>query len=297
MRNTLHINIHSYTSFIVSNPGGIELRAQISGSIFIVTATGTGDSVAEIGQQLAWLGAALRLSPSQVGAATCSPFIKSTSLKPSASLAVVGGQLPLIELYCKIDFKIEELATDRESVAGKCWHDMFLKPLIVSGYPILTRSKRGLGNEMSLNMIAEFTGSYKAVEFNNTVYIKGLSAMVVAKEVIDDLIIWHYLFNSKGEHISYLDDKQQATQTISLQQLETARHVVGWTENCEYHAGKRHLSYQYKDACLPWVGSAQAEYNIHGSGLPPPHAGAFHPCHRVVFLRDTTWRNDILMIY
>ena len=55
-------------------PDGIEVSARIfgievSGRKFIVTAIGTADSVAEIGQQLAWLGAALRSSPFEVGVA------------------------------------------------------------------------------------------------------------------------------------------------------------------------------------------------------------------------------------
>lgn len=141
----------------------------------------------------------------------------------------------MIELHCEIDFKIEAVFADGgvtnsgEDAAGPCWHDMFFKPLIVSGYPILTKSKHRLGTEMSLNMLAEFTGSYRAVEFNNTVYIKGFSTMAVAKKVIGDLVIWHYLYNSEGKRISYLDDTQEDSEAISLLQLHTARHVVRGT--------------------------------------------------------------------
>src|SRR5262249_46600576 len=44
--------------FLANLPDGTELDAWIEGSKFIITAVWTGDSLAEIGQQFAWLGAA-----------------------------------------------------------------------------------------------------------------------------------------------------------------------------------------------------------------------------------------------
>lgn len=41
----------------------------------IVEATGTVFSLVEVGEQFAWLGAALRSSPWESGVAYCSPFI------------------------------------------------------------------------------------------------------------------------------------------------------------------------------------------------------------------------------
>lgn len=138
-----------------------------------------------------------------------------------------------------IDFKINDPAMSGGRAPGQCWHNMFRNPVIVSGYPISTKNERGLGLEMPLNMIAGLAGSDRAVEFNGRVFIKGFSTMLVAIKLRGDLLMWHYLFNTKSERISYLDLALQVPNDISLLQLDTARHVVGWSPDCKYYAGKR----------------------------------------------------------
>jgi len=219
-------------------PDGTGVEARIDGSKFIVTAVGTGDSLAEIGQQFGWLGAALRSSRFEAGVATCSPFVRSTRLENTASPAQPCEPMPLFEIFCVIDFEMNEPATSGEGGPGQCWHNMFRNPVIVSGYPILTKHERELGLEMPLNMIAGLAGSERANKFNGKVFIKGFSTMLIATKITRDLLIWHYLYNSEGERISYFDHTLRSVDDISLLQLDTARHVVGWCSDCMYYAGK-----------------------------------------------------------
>ena len=95
---------------------------------------------------------------------------------------------------------------------------------------------------MQLNMIAGLSGSDRVIEFDGKVFIKGLSAMLIATKVTKDLLIWHYFFNGEGGRISYLDHTLQDIDDISLIQLEAARHVVGWCSDCVYFAGKGYSS-------------------------------------------------------
>jgi hypothetical protein len=81
--------------------------------------------------------------------------------------------MPLVEIFCMIEFEMNEPATSREGPPGQCWHNMFRNPVMVSGYPILTKHERRLGLEMPLNMIAELGGSERANEFDRKVFIKG----------------------------------------------------------------------------------------------------------------------------
>src|ERR1700730_5762022 len=91
---------------------------------------------------------------------------------------------------------------------------------------------------MPLNMIAELGGSERANKFDGKVFIKGFSTMLIATKITRDLLIWHYFYNSEGERISYLNHTLQCVDDISLLQLDTARHVVGWCSDCMYYAGK-----------------------------------------------------------
>lgn len=109
---------------------------------------------------------------------------------------------------------------------------------MVIGYPVLSRHEAGLGVEMPLNMVGGLVGSERATEFDNKIFIKGFSAMLIATRVAENLLVWHYLHNDKGERISYLDHELQSIGDISLFQLDTARHVVGWCSKCEYFAGR-----------------------------------------------------------
>jgi hypothetical protein len=203
----------------------------------MVTTVGTGDSLAEIGQQFAWLGAALRSSRYQAGIATCLPLVRSTHAEQTATAPQGSGPMPLAEIFCVIDFELREPALSGERPPGQCWHDMFRNPVLVSGYPILSRHEPGLGLEMPLNMIAELAGSKRVNDFDGNVFIKGFSTMLIAARMTRDLVTWHYFYNSEGKRISYLDHALRGVDKISLLQLGTARHVVGWCEECKYYAG------------------------------------------------------------
>ncbi|KAH6869157.1 hypothetical protein B0T10DRAFT_418901 [Thelonectria olida] len=237
-------------------PDGTELDAHIDGGKFILTAVGPGDSLAEIGQQFAWLGAALRSSPFEAGVVTCSPFVQSTRLDNILSPAEASEPRPLVEIFCVIDFNMYQLPPNDEGLPGQCWYNMFKNPVMVIGYPILTKHDRGLGLEIPLNMVAALAGSNRANEFDGKIFIKGFSTMLIATKITRDLLIWHYFYNRQGERISYLDHELQNVDSISLLQLDSARHVVGWCSKFTSYAGE-----------------SNARYNIDGTGLPPPHAG------------------------
>jgi len=164
----------------------------------------------------------------------CVPYVKDAHLKEDSFSAASTGP---VEMFCAIGFKISEPVASTDRSPGQCWHDMFRNPVMVNGYPTLNKREHGVGLEMPLNMIAGLAGSERAVEFNGNVFIKGFSTMLVATKLIGDLIVWHYIFNSRGERVSYLDYTLQDTH-VSLPQLDTSRHVVGWSPDCQYYAGK-----------------------------------------------------------
>lgn len=118
---------------------------------------------------------------------------------------------------------------------------MFRNPVLVTGYPILTKSA-GLGLELPLDMMAELAGADRAVEFDGKVFVKGFSTMLIATKHVQDLLVWHYHYKSRGARISYLDHNITTSDGINLFQLQNARHVVGWCASSNYYAGTCHLS-------------------------------------------------------
>lgn len=219
-------------------PDGTELDAHILDQKFLVIVTGTSDSIAEVGEQLAWLGAALRSSPFESGVTTCSPIIQSTHLIEDRSLAEKSGSKILAQILCIIKFEMKPQAKSAEVSNGQCWQNMFKNPVMVSGYPILAKHEQGLGLEMPLNIIAGLAGSDRATIFDGKVFIKGFSTMLIAIKITRDLLLWHYFYNVDGERLAYLDHSVQAVDDISLLHLNTARNIVGWCTDCMYYAGK-----------------------------------------------------------
>jgi hypothetical protein len=97
---------------------GTQLDAWIHESKFMVEAFGTGDSVAEIGQQLSWLGAVLRSSPYESGVAYCIPFISDICV--GNALPAVFRLQPRSDILCKIYFTIQEREERLEPSSGQC---------------------------------------------------------------------------------------------------------------------------------------------------------------------------------
>jgi hypothetical protein len=183
-------------------PDKTTLTAWIHESKFMVEAFGRGDSVAEIGEQLAWLGAALRSSPYELGVAYCTPFISDIDNAPHP----VSGTTSWTDILCKIDFTVEEREEHLETSNGQCWHNMFRNPVVVKGYPIPRISESNTGLEIPLNMMAGLTRTQHANTFNRKLFIKGFSTMLLPTKHSGNLLIWHLLYNKDGSRISYLDN-------------------------------------------------------------------------------------------
>jgi hypothetical protein len=221
-------------------PYNTKLTAWIQESKFMVEAFGTGDSVAEIGEQLAWLGAALRSSPCELGVAYCTPFISDIHVDNAPH--PVSGTPSWANIFCKIDFTVQEREEHLESSNGQCWHNMFRNPVVVKGYPIPRRSESNTGLEIPLNMMAGLARTQRANTFNGKLFIKGFSTMLVPTKHSGDLLIWHLLYNKDGNRISYLDNTIPHVENISIFDLEKARHVVGWCSEIRNYAGRNDVN-------------------------------------------------------
>ena len=195
--------------------------------------------MAEIGEQLAWLGAALRSSPYDVGVAYCTPFI--SDIYVNTGLKLKNRTLPGTDILCKIDFVTECEDLPLKTSNGQCWHNMFRNPVLVKGFPIPHRPQPHIGLEIPLNLMAGLIRTQRADSFNGSLYIKGFSAMLVPTKSYANLLIWHLLYNKDGTRISYLDNTSHHTENMNLHDLVKVRHMIGWCSEARNYAGTKDL--------------------------------------------------------
>lgn len=204
----------------------------------VVEAHGTEELIAELGEQLAWLGSALRSSHYDKGVSYCRPRLRLTH---ASKLNQTVEDHPIVSFDIDFTVKQNENATDQE---GTCWHDMFRNPVVVEGFPIPRSSNRNYGLQIPLHMMAALIRTRQATDFDRRLFIKGFSAILFPTGAVGDTMTWHLIFNHDGSYISYLDPRIKSLQhtlarDISLVQLTNSRvHVVGWCSKANSYAGK-----------------------------------------------------------
>ncbi|KAI9854954.1 MAG: hypothetical protein M1813_000619 [Trichoglossum hirsutum] len=248
-------------------PDKTHLLAYYSNHRVHVTASGNAYSVAEVGEQLAWLGAALRSSPLDQGITYCEPLI---------SRFTDDG-------LCELGFQLEAMsANDQPGLrSGNCWQNLFRNPVVVRGYLIPRRLVPSSGLEVPLNIMAALANARRTVDFCGRTFIKGFSTMLAVTQIVGNTVLWHMFYNQDGSYISYEDPQvnrvlQGSPQTVKVESLETSRHILGWCEKVKSYAGTFELLLlsvrvvlNFTDEDLP--GTRHANYKLGWSRLPDPN--------------------------
>lgn len=207
-------------------------------SAIYIEVSGSRSSIIEIGEQLAWLGGALRTSPF-TGLASCIPYVDTCPLDQDEYDELFFQNRQDSNHVLKIDFIFDKGSTDPENhIDGRCWHNLFRNPTVVQGFPILRRESICYGLEIPLNMMAGLVGTARAHVFNNITILKGFSSMLVPSRQFKGVIVWHLLFSVDGSRISYLEYEFSPLQETSFQHLQISRHIVGWCSQTKNHAGR-----------------------------------------------------------
>ncbi|KAL4940359.1 hypothetical protein BDV06DRAFT_22677 [Aspergillus oleicola] len=238
----------------------IERHDALQQPTFVAEATGTAYTLAELGEQFAWIGTALRSSQFSGGVAGIQPRIESLhQVNTNNPKAAESGRLA--EVICKLTFKASSAPSEQPadySSNGECWHNLFRNPVLVRGFPIARRSSRiGLatGLEIPLYMMARLADAKVVNSFCGRMVIKGFSTMLVPTHRDDNTIFWHLIHDEHGDRIPYLECLSViGPRQISSEQMRSARHVLGWCTEAKFLAG-----------------TATAKYDVIGARLPRPH--------------------------
>ncbi|KAF9775816.1 hypothetical protein IL306_006052 [Fusarium sp. DS 682] len=91
--------------------------------------------------------------------------------------------------------------------------------------------------------------------FNDNIYIKGFSTMLVPTKQSKDIVYWHLVYKEDGSRVSYLDDNLDREDIAGSLDLTSCRHVLGWCTKAKFYAG-----------------SSEAHYHVKHSELPKPYA-------------------------
>jgi hypothetical protein len=204
----------------------------------MVKASGIAHSLAEIGEQFSWLGAALRSSKFSAGVALCIPTLWAIS--PGSYEKRYNSKLyrSKCDGFCEIKFSMHPTESPKENLIGRCWHRLFHNPVLVEGFPIPKRSVAHTGLEIPLNMVAELTQTWRINPFAGEIFVKGFSTMLVPVKQNCDILVWHLLYNEDGSRISYLDYNGQFEGCLKVDEIDKFRHVVGWCSDVRYYAGE-----------------------------------------------------------
>ncbi|KLP15899.1 nucleoside phosphorylase [Fusarium fujikuroi] len=229
----------------------------------MVQTDGSAASISETGEQLAWLGAALRSSPHQKGPSYCTPSIRSIYQDFEVPHAVV----------CQIGFDLEQPLRPTDNANGHCWHGIFKNPVVVKGFPILPKMESNTGLEIPLNIMAGLARAGRVDHFNNKVYIKGFSTMLVPTRQCRDVVYWHLIYTEDGCRISYLDDTLHRNNDVGSLDSTSYRHVLGWCSEAMFRAGESLQNVQISPyhSLMESTGSSEAKYHVRHSELPKPH--------------------------
>lgn len=200
---------------------------------------GTAETINQAGKAVAWVVGALRNSNHETG----------TMIRPEVSKRFYDGDWKALYInYTSLPSWNSRQSQTSHSPAtpnGRYWQAMFRNPVVVSGFPILPRPQNleHSGLEMSLDMMACLVQASRLTQYAGRQYLKGFSSMLVAVQKTKGIVLWHHHFSPSGDRISYLAAEAGSSsdlQQISLEDILSARHIIGWCSHARFGACRSH---------------------------------------------------------
>ncbi|CAF9942447.1 hypothetical protein IMSHALPRED_003684 [Imshaugia aleurites] len=212
----------------------------------------TQDTIVDVIQQLAWMGAALRTS-------------KDGRVQYCESkLQGVGKARGVEPAMFNLRIDIHSPGEDDQS----CWFSLFTNPVIALGFPTARRNKNEVGLEIPLDMMAALGGASHAAEFEGGLVLKGYSTLFVPTRRHEDSVQWHFIYDRGQERISYHQASLQCPNRVLLKDLNhetlrTTRAFLGWWKEAETHLGTANANYKSID----WSKAKEAGPSLRLTGV------------------------------
>ena len=245
----------------------------------------TSKIIVEIIQQLSWLSTAMAMAPDTSPLGFARPGNVPLFPVPEGGGGIVYCK-PRVEVqsstiepersWNKVKFDIGTSYEDLVSAEDSCWLPLFGNAVIAHGFPIPERGEE-MGLEVGLDLMAALSGARHAVEYQNSVVLKGFSTMLLPVGKTADRVQWH-LARSRDddEPISYKTGIAQCKERVGLDQLDVVslmntRAIVGWCSSAETDLGSPH--YDYANIDYSKARAARLESRLEGGSFGFQHFG------------------------
>jgi hypothetical protein len=232
---------------ISSGPGLLVKITMYESRLSISASALEEEQLAELAQQLAWLGCALRVSPYGNSPAHFEPLFLRKDLRA---------------------FEIMFKPSPIHATESACWLPLFCGAVIAAGFPIAERTE-GIGLEIPIELLAGISGTQHAVEYEGGVVMKGFSHMFVPIRKTADCVQWHAIMNQHPENrltyetgISRCQSRAMLPE-VSLRDITSLRAIVGWCMVANSKLGSESAAYGNIDYSKAEVVS---EIEVHCSG-------------------------------
>ncbi|KAH8753476.1 hypothetical protein BGZ57DRAFT_964852 [Hyaloscypha finlandica] len=210
-----------------SNSPGLSVCINLADPVVSVDVKGFKETVVEVAQLFAWMGAAMRVSSSQQ--LQYSDFKLDTAAQ---------GKF-------QMNFDTAPLEKGEQS----CWYPLFVNPVIARGFPIPAREHNEAGLELPLELMAVLAGARYAVEYEGGLLLKGPLALCVPIKCHENSIQWHFIHRDEpATRMAYSEVKTHCPQRalldeVTQESLQSTRAFVGWWKASRTYLGTNDYDY------------------------------------------------------
>lgn len=203
----------------------LSIDIHLQGPQTIVQIKGQTPLLPQIVAQLAWLGAACRVSPDPDHNCFTTAHVETSHSSATAAT---------FSIQYSHDMK-------PPTRASGCWFSFGYYASIADGFPIAARYQSEEGLELGVELMATLAGATYATFFRDNFLLKGFASMLIPTQQMGQSTLWHFVHNSDGKFLPYTAADDFACNTrVNAEALNSNRHFVGWVSASELHFGKSH---------------------------------------------------------
>ena len=208
--------------------------------------------IAQILQQVIWMGAALRLSDNE--------RVQYSSFELNSQIEWKDLQIAQFAVI----FGTSDLS---EAEEHSCWVSLFANAVIAQGFLVPKRQNDEHGLEVSLEMMAALGGARQMTNFDGGLVMKGHSTLFVPVERHPGSVQWHCLYASDETRLTYRELRNQfpnraLLDVVNYETIKGTRAFLGWWGSGETHLGTADTDYGNID----WSPAAEARRSTRFSG-------------------------------
>jgi hypothetical protein len=203
----------------------LQVKFEMIGDYLVTRASGLPTLLVDLGEQLAWLGAAC----------CASSLPDDLEYREAMASITLDDPTSLNILYRN------HMLGPRGSES--CWRSLFRNTCIASGFPVRKRCGSEPGLELDPEMMITLGQTDLITAFDGIFMLKGFSSVFVPMKRTKSSIYWHFVHTEKGSYIPYSTAHESclgddAFSGGDIRWMASLRHFVGWASDAEVCAGK-----------------------------------------------------------